>query len=214
MKWFTTPYGRKNLEALTGTALLAFLIEHLAANILLLLNDPSWYQWYTNTLGHSLIVRGLEAVLFATFAIHIGIGLMMRMQYRRMMAKNPRAKRPKDYTSRFVGLTGIIILIFLIIHLWHFFIPNRILVTKDLDLYHQAQSSFSSLWYTLFYVACMVALAMHLKHGIRSALFSFKFIKPSLVPRIRNVVMVVGLLTPLGLAYIAVHIFVRSLLVG
>lgn len=212
MKWFTTPYGRKNLEAITGSALLLFLVEHFGGNLLLLCTNPSLYQWYTNTLGHSILVRGLEAILFATFAIHIGIGLMMRIQYRKMMSKNPRAKRPKDITSRFVGITGIIILVFLVIHLWHFFIPNRVLVEKDLDLYHQASTAFASVWYTLFYVICMVALAMHLKHGIRSALFSFKFIKPSIVPRVRTVLMYVGMATPCGLAYIAVHLYIRSLL--
>lgn len=212
MKWFTTPIGRKNLEALTGTALLLFVVEHFAANLLLLLDSPTMYLWYTNTLGHSLLVRGLEAALFLTFAIHIGIGLKMRLQFRRMLKKNPRAKRPKDITSRFVGLTGIIILAFLVIHLWHFFIPNRVLYTASFNLYRQAHESFASVWYTGFYIVCMVALAMHLKHGIRSAVFSFKFIKPSAVPLVRSVLMWVGLLTPLGLGYIALHLYIRSII--
>lgn len=211
MNWLTSPYGRKNLEAVTGTMLLAFLVEHFAANLLLLPSDPEPYRWYTNTLGHSIIVRGLEVGLFLLFAVHIGIGLIMRLHHRRMLAKNPRAKRPTDFATRFVGLTGIVILAFLVLHLWRFFIPNRITGVENFDLYNQAHLAFASVWYTGVYIISMTALALHLKHGIRSALFSFKFIKPRMVPRTRTVLTWVAVGTCAGLAYIALHLCIRSL---
>ena len=81
----TTAYGRKNTEALTGTLLLAFMVEHFLANLMLLIDDPAPYQWYTETLGRALVVRGLEVALFGLFLVHIGIGLHMRLQHRRLL---------------------------------------------------------------------------------------------------------------------------------
>jgi len=208
----TTAYGRKNLEALSGTLLLAFMVEHFLANLMLLWPEAAPYQWYTNTLGRSIVVRGLEVALFALFFVHIGIGLHMRVQHRRLLQRHPEAPRPKAMSTRFVGWTGLIILVFLVVHLWRFFVPNRIEHLEGFDLYQQAHLAFSDLWYTLFYAVSMVALASHLRHGIRSALFSFRFIPKPLLPRIRSVLSWIGFGTSIGLAYIALHIYVLSVI--
>ena len=212
MNWFTTGYGRKNLEAITGTLLLVFMIEHFLANLMLLLDDPAPYHWYTETLGHSVFVRGLEVALFALFLLHIGIGIVMRMQHQRMLRNNPRAPRPKDFATKYVGYTGAVILIFLVVHLLKFFVPNRVQGLEDFDLYEQAHIAFATWWYTLFYVASMAALAFHLKHGIRSALFSFKWLPKERVPLVRSVASWTGFFVSAGLAYIAVHLWVKSVL--
>jgi succinate dehydrogenase / fumarate reductase, cytochrome b subunit len=212
MKWLTTAYGRKNTEALTGMLLLLFLVEHLAANSLLLLHDPAPYRWYTDSLGHSLIVRGLELALFVLFALHIGIGLMMRMQHRRLMRKSTRFPRPRDLATRFVGTTGVVILVFLIVHLARFFVPNRLQQVSNYDLYTEAHQAFASWWYTALYAVSMAALALHLRHGIRSALFSFTFLPRRRLPMLKNILSWIGLLTSLGLAYIAIHLFMVSAL--
>jgi succinate dehydrogenase / fumarate reductase, cytochrome b subunit len=209
---FTTPFGRKNLEAGTGALLLLFMVEHFVANLMLLINDPEPYRWYTETMGRAILVRGMEVGLFLLFAIHIGIGLMMRLYHRKLQRKHKNMPRPKNLSTRFVGWTGMAILIFLALHLWRFFYPNRILGQTDFDLYDQARLAFSSVWYTGFYVICMIALASHLQHGIKSALFSFKFIPPQRVPMARKIGAWVGVGTSIGLAYIAVHLYVISLL--
>lgn len=209
---FTTPFGRKNLEASTGALLLLFMVEHLVANVMLLWNDSAPYRWYTETLGRAIVVRGMEIGLFLLFAVHIGVGLVMRLYHRKLQRKHPNLPRPKSLSSRFVGWTGTAILLFLVIHLWRFFWPNRVVGVDGFDLYAEARSAFSSVWYTTFYVICMVALASHLHHGIKSALFSFKFIPPKHVPLARKIGAGVGVGTSLGLAYIAVHLYVISLL--
>lgn len=209
---FTTPFGRKNLEASTGAVLLLFMVEHLLANVMLLWNDPAPYRWYTETLGRAIVVRGMEIGLFLLFAVHIGIGLIMRLYHRKLQRKHPNLPKPKSMSTRLVGWTGTAILLFLVIHLWRFFWPNRVLGLTDFNLYAEARAAFSSVWYTLFYVGCMVALASHLQHGIKSALFNFKFIPPKRVPLARKIGAAVGVGTSLGLAYIAIHLYFVSLL--
>jgi|NOAtaT_7_FD_contig_111_17983_length_14815_multi_3_in_0_out_0_14 succinate dehydrogenase / fumarate reductase cytochrome b subunit len=205
--------SRKMIEASTGMLLLVFCVEHVLGNSMLLLSDPEPYRWYTETMGRALLIRIAEVVLFGLFAVHISTGLYMRWQHMRFTRSHPE-KRPKQTLStRLVGWTGAAILIFLVIHLDRFFLPNRFAAegTRP-DLYLLAHEAFASPWYTTFYVACMVALASHLHHGIRSAFFSFKFIPPHAVPRVRSAVARVGLITPLLLGYIALHICVAQLL--
>ena len=205
-----TAYGRKNIEAITGMLLLAFLVEHFFANLLLLLNDSSVYLWYVDTLSRNLFIRVLEVGLLLLFVFHIAIGLLMRLRHQRMLKRVPRAKRTKDITTRFVGWTGAVILIFLVVHIASFFVPNRIATPPEENLYQQAHAAFTSVWYTAFYIVSMAALGMHLKHGIKSALFSFKFLPNKHVPRLRTVLSWLGFGTSIGLAYIALHLFLSS----
>ncbi|MBI2794002.1 MAG: hypothetical protein HYX66_05035 [Ignavibacteria bacterium] len=208
-----TPLGRKNLEALTGALLLLFLVEHLIGNALLLLSNPEPYRWYTASLGTSIFVRVLEGALFALFITHIVVGLVMRLHHRQIQRRNPNLPKPKYFSTRFVGYTGVVILIFLIIHLLRFFIPNRILETKGFDLYTEAHSAFASLPYTAFYTLSMLALASHLRHGIRSSLFSFRFIPRQNIARIKTIASWTGVIVPLGLAGIALWLYVVENLV-
>ncbi len=206
-KKFGTVSGRKKLEAYSGSLLLLFLIEHLCGNILLLYSNPAPYLWYTEVMGNSLIVRVLEVALLGTFAIHISVGLYMRWNYLKLKKRVSTLRAPKSIASRFVGVTGAIILLFLVVHLWNFFVPNRITHNTDSNLYQSAHLAFSSPFYTAFYVFCMVMLAYHLRHGIRSAFATVKPFKPKRMPMFISIASMLGLMVPLGLAYICLHIF-------
>lgn len=203
---WSKPVGRKNTEAITGMVLLLFMVEHLAGNLLLLSSDPGPYRWYTSTMGHSIVVRVLEVALFALFAVHIGLGLKMRLHFMRMKRTNKFYRPPTNVTTRFVGTTGAAILLFLVIHLWRFFVPNRIVASPTYDLYTDVHAAFSNAWYTGFYVVSMAMLGFHLVHGIRSAVVSFKRLPPPLIKRIRSLASWIAGLVSAGLAYIAVHI--------
>lgn len=210
-RYLTTPVGRKNTEAITGLLLLLFCVEHLAANTMLLLDDPSPYRWYTAVMGRSLIVRGMEVALAVLFVVHIGLGLTMRLHQRRMRRKNPRIPKARSWSTRTVGMTGVVILIFLVVHLQRFAMPNRVLGEMHFDLYSQAHLAFSNPWYTSFYVFSMAALGFHLHHGVRSAVVSFKRIPPAFIPRVRSLAVWTAMIVTVGLAYIAIHINIASL---
>lgn len=207
---FSTVRGRKNLEAVTGVLLLAFCVEHLLANSMLLLSDPLPYRWYTAQLGRAVATRCAEAALFALFIAHIGMGLFMRYKHMLLRRRAPFIPKPTSLSTRYVGWTGTAILVFLVVHMATFFIPNRIQDVAAFDLYTRAHEVFASPWYVLLYVLSMLALASHLSHGVKSAVVSFKVIPPRQLPRIRKITGVVALVTPLALGYIAIHLFIAS----
>lgn len=199
------------MEALTGVLLLFFLVEHLLSNAMLLLPTPDYYLAYVDFMGRHWFVRLLEVVLAALFITHIGVGARMRFNAWRIRRKRPGTPPPRSLTTRFVGLTGAVILVFLLMHLSRFVLPHR-LGRAASNLYNDAHIAFSSMWYTAFYVVSMAALGMHLFHGIGSAVVSFPSLPRERIPVLRTWARWTAVVVSAGLAFIAVVLHVRSLL--
>jgi succinate dehydrogenase / fumarate reductase cytochrome b subunit len=97
-------------------------------------------------------------------------------------AVGPGNKNARWY-SRWMGLLGTLILIFLIIHIRHFWVETRInglehfeeqgMNAQDMlgneNLYGVMQLIFSELWVVILYCCAMVSLAYHLLHGFQSS---------------------------------------------
>jgi succinate dehydrogenase cytochrome b subunit len=68
---------------------------------------------------------------------------------------------------------GTLILIFLIIHLSHFWVPNRSnqgwLLGEEINLYERMKVTFQTEWIVIVYVLGCFSLAWHLLHGFQSA---------------------------------------------
>ncbi len=189
-----------------------FLVEHFLANVLLLCSNPIYYQSYEQWITSLYGVRFLEYSLLAVFAVHIGNGVLLKLYQQRLKKKMQRTSRSSKPSTQFVGRTGLIILLFLVVHLAQFFVPGRLDSAHQPDMYTEARIVFSSVWYVLFYLVCMAALAMHLHHGIRSAFFSFRWVPARYVTRIRSVISFLGVVATVGLAYIALHLYIVSVL--
>src|SRR5690606_6654470 len=109
--------------------------------------------------------------------------------YALILSINNRDARPVRYAvydgeanswwaSRYMGLLGTIILVFLIIHLKSFWYGLKIGAVPVItypefgeaeDLYTVVKTAFSEWWYVALYVVSMVGLAYHLAHGFVSA---------------------------------------------
>jgi len=179
MNWkhaFTSSIGKKLVMGITGISLIAFLIVHCYANAQIFLPDGyTRYEEIAHFLGTNPITRIAEIGLFAGIILHIVQGLMLTAQN--------RAKRPVSYASyagsknsswysRSMGLLGTLILLFLVLHLYHFWAPNRYqqLVTgKEKNLYAEMEAVFQNGWVVIVYALGCISLAWHLMHGFWSA---------------------------------------------
>jgi len=72
------------------------------------------------------------------------------------------------FFSRIMIYSGMIIFIFLVIHLRTFFFPYRLGNPSD-TMYDGVVEAFSNTYYSVFYILAMVLLAFHLVHGFQSA---------------------------------------------
>lgn len=213
-----TSLGKKYLMALSGLFLVSFLPVHLAGNLLLFKRDGgAAFDAYSQFMSTSPLIRVLEVTLVAGFLVHIIDGILLTL-------KN-KAARPIGYKggsggkalspfSRYMSLTGTIILIYLIIHINSFTLKHRVYEPGNAAFYHTVKSAFETGWgglYPWFYVLAMFLLAMHLNHGFQSAFQSLGLNHKKYTPLIKTVGLLYSILIPLGFAAIPVYFQLRYL---
>lgn len=180
MSWFTqaltSSIGKKLIMSLTGLFLIVFLLIHATINAMIFYNDGGeTFTHWGHFMGTNPIIRTLEIGLILGFLIHIFDGYLL--------TKNNNDARPVKYKvnhpsanstwySRSMGLLGTLILIFLVIHTAHFWIPNRsnqFATGEELNLYQMMLDIFQNIWVVIIYVLGCFSLAWHLVHGFQSA---------------------------------------------
>lgn len=166
-RMFKTSIGRKQLMAVSGLLLSAFMLIHLAEN-LLLFKGEEWYNGWVNILITNPLTVYLEIGLLIIFLIHIFSGIWVRYE-------NWINSRQRKYDSikwqggRTVGsatmlYTAIILLIYLSFHMLHFKFTDH-----SMGFYQMVTSAFRSKIFVSIYIIGAVALALHLSHGFQSA---------------------------------------------
>lgn len=215
VNWLHTSVGRKVIMAATGLFLMTFLVVHLAGNLLLLRSDGgAAFNAYAEFMSTNPLIRVLEIVLFAGFILHIYQGLYLIFTERR--------SRPTSYTqnairantnlfSRTMRISALVVLVFLLVHLRHFFVEHRLLGTS-LTMYESCKLAFENPFYSAFYVLSMVLLAFHLAHGFYSG---FQTLGLIVNRRIESVIKwgaaVFAFLVPLGFAVIPLYFLLQTL---
>src|SRR5665647_940977 len=179
-QFFTSSIGKKFVMGLTGFFLITFLIVHCTVNSMIFFNDNGQtFNHWGYFLGTNLIVRTMEIGLFAGLLLHIIQGLILWAQNRRARPVKYAVNRYREgkWYSRSMGLLGTLILMFLIIHLYHFWTPSRFggmlgvhtlqettLTTYNgqevHNLYAEMQIVFQNLWVVIVYVLGVFALSL------------------------------------------------------
>ncbi|MBX3101994.1 MAG: succinate dehydrogenase cytochrome b subunit [Bacteroidetes bacterium] len=208
----TSSIGKKLLMAVTGLGLTFFLFGHLAGNLLLLKQDGGVaFNEYAAFMKSSPPIWVSEILVFAGFVMHIiqGIRLtILNAKARPVGYKRNKGSANSTFYSRFMSVTGTILLIFLIIHLWSFFFKHKLLnLEPGVDLYTAVVLAFSNVYYTLFYVVAMVVLAFHLAHGVQSAVQTLGWqINPKVARCIQNIGYALAVLVPAAFAMVPLYI--------
>ncbi len=162
---------------LTGIFLILFLIVHVSLNATIWANDGGkMFTEGAHFMGSTIVPRILEIGLVAGFLLHIIQGLMLEFQNRSKRKKGyavAMGNKGSRWYSRSMGLLGTLVLFFLIIHVTHFWIPNRTnqgwLLGEEIDLYEKMKTVFQNVWVVVIYIAGCISLAWHLVHGFQSA---------------------------------------------
>jgi succinate dehydrogenase / fumarate reductase cytochrome b subunit len=170
--------------SLAGLFLLTFLLVHLSINLLVLVDDDrSLFNTAAHFMGTNPFIQTFQWVLFGGFIIHIIFGFIL--QIKNWMARpkryNKKAISETSFFSKFMIHTGIIILVFLVIHLSDFFVKKLggmvpEIHTGDMagmeDMGIMVIEKFKMGGYVAFYVLALLFLGFHLDHAFQSALQS------------------------------------------
>ena len=182
---FTSSIGKKYLMALSGLVLIGFVFVHMAGNLQILMGQEK-----INAYAHALqslplpILWGSRLFLLAAVLIHAVTAYQLVKENRRARPNQNYIETTKraGLASLKMGLTGSILLAFIIFHLLHFTIRTiypeysemmTVVGSPDSneihDVYSMVLAGFQHTWIAVFYVVAMFLLCGHLAHGVSSA---------------------------------------------
>ncbi|MBX2924269.1 MAG: succinate dehydrogenase cytochrome b subunit [Chitinophagaceae bacterium] len=221
MTWkqlFTSSVGKKFIMALTGVSLIVFLIVHVGLNACIWANDNGeMFNKAAHFMGSTVVIRIAEVGLFIGIILHIIQGIVLELDNRSKRSigyQVPMGNRGSKWYSRSMGLLGTLILLFLIMHIYHFWTPSRLGGIADIqplqpviydgkeyhNLYAEMITVFQSLFIVILYVLGCISLAYHLLHGFNSAFRTLGLHNQRYVKIVKVLGTVFSIIVPLAFA--------------
>ncbi|MEN9254718.1 MAG: hypothetical protein Q6K26_07555 [Gloeomargarita sp. SZTDM-1c_bins_89] len=194
---------QKGVIALAGLLWVGFLLFHLAGNWLLL-DTPGKYNRLAATLtGWGWLFHAVEILLLAALVVHGALAMAIARSQRRFHRPHHR-RWLVSWTSRWMVVTGPLVLVFLAVHLQNFRLqPNR-------DLEFLVKHQFQSPVWLGFYELALIPLGLHLAHGIGSSLQSLGVGHPRWTPHLPTWSAALSLLLMAGYALIPLALYLQS----
>ncbi|MBX2821898.1 MAG: succinate dehydrogenase cytochrome b subunit [Rhodothermaceae bacterium] len=216
---FTSQIGKKLLTGLTGLGLTLFVIVHMAGNLSYFAGNEAYnaYAHKLLSLGPLLYIAELGLLAFFVFHIVLGVNIYLGKRkareqgYKRYKTAGGQSKQ--SLSSRSMIVTGVILGVFLVLHLVSFKFGAYYEAAESIDgkpvrdLARLLNEKFQSPLYAFGYSGVMVLLALHLRHGIWSAFQSLGATNPRLTPLIYTLGALVGLLIAVGFFILPLWIF-------
>ena len=232
MKWsefFTSSIGKKLVMGLTGLFLISFLVVHAGVNACIWANDNGeMFNKAAHFMGSTVIIRILEIGLFAGFFVHIIQGLALEFQNRNKRGvayQVSMGNTGSKWYSRSMGLLGTLILLFLILHIYHFWTPSRLGGIAGIhelqpvtyqdgreihNLYAEMLTVFQDhILIVIIYVVGCLSLAWHLLHGFQSAFRSIGLHNKKYLQLANSLGIIFSIIIPLVFAMMPVSIFLH-----
>ncbi len=217
MSLFTSTVGRKIIMAITGQLMVLFVIVHLLGNSSIFIgpNGINAYAEHLHSLGPLVWVFRLIMLVLVSLHGWFGIQLTLENKAAATTTYAVNRKLKASFAGENMIWTGLIVLAFIVYHLLHF----TARVTPDIvagtdaagryDVYTMVVSSFQHGAIALIYIVAMIALLLHLFHGIQSFFQTMGWNSERSQCRITTGGRVVAAI--LGLGYIAIPV---SILIG
>jgi succinate dehydrogenase / fumarate reductase cytochrome b subunit len=178
LNFWRSTVGKKVVMAVTGLIGVGFVIGHMVGNLQVFEGAEkinAYARFLHHTVGTELWL--VRLVLLAAVILHVVAAVQLTRAAQVARPQGYRQRRPQVSTlaSRTIRWGGLLLLVFIVLHVLHFTVrafPGYEAVdrTGSVDVYANLVTAFRSPWWTLFYVVSMIALGMHLYHGVWSSL--------------------------------------------
>jgi len=203
MRWITkvlaTSIGKKVLMGLTGLLLVLFLLEHIIGNLLLYLHGEGdgafrLFDGYVDALqalGSGLYV--LELGLLGLILLHAIVAITVTLENReardqKYVVRNDRGGQTLASISMIV--TGLIVFVFLVKHFLDFRFDHSFHEAHGARVAERMGDPVTA----IIYLVVLVALALHLSHGVQSAMQSLGVSHPRWTTFIKRSGVVIAVL--------------------
>ena len=170
---YRSSVGKKSIMAASGLLLTFFIITHLLGNSVSFLGREAFNAYAEQLHSFGVFIYFFELGLLILFLIHIITGVIL--YFENLGARPSRysvdtSEGGRSLGSRTMPYTGVIILVFIIVHLMNFHFTDKSVPVADL-----VRNLLSRPGLAFFYIFSLVALALHLSHGFWSLFQSIGF---------------------------------------
>jgi succinate dehydrogenase / fumarate reductase cytochrome b subunit len=169
--------GQKIAVAVTGLVLLGFVVLHMAGNLKIFQGQERFdaYARFLREVGYPLLPHGgllwaLRVVLVAALALHVTCIVQLARVSRRARARGYHLARDLSfsYASSTMRWGGFVLLGFVVYHLMHLTWGVAHPGFDHASPYRNVVSAFGVWWVSLPYGAAVLALGLHVQHGLWS----------------------------------------------
>lgn len=170
--------GLKTVMAVSGLVFVGFVIAHMYGNLMIFAGADAFdeYAHHLRTFGEPMLPYGaflwvLRIALIVSLVAHVWAALRLwaRAGRARTTRYAVRRRRWAKVVTASMRWGGVALLIFVVFHILHF-TTNTIQVNGDYaSPAARLVSSFSVGWAVAVYTLAVLALGMHLLHGVWSA---------------------------------------------
>ncbi|HEY7481041.1 MAG TPA: succinate dehydrogenase cytochrome b subunit [Gemmatimonadales bacterium] len=199
--------GKKAVMAVTGVVMVLYLITHVLAN-LLVFDGPERINRYAALLhGTGAALWGARLVLLLAVTLHIIAAVQLTSRSRAARPQRyagGRDPQASTFAARTIRWGGAFILVFLVYHILHFTIGTAHPDFIALNPHHNVMTGFRNPWVAGFYALAMMAVGLHLYHGVWSSGRSLGLSQSSPRPLRRRLALVLAGFIWLGFTAIVV----------
>lgn len=199
LDYWRSSIGKKQIVAVTGAILVAYLLLHMLGNLGAVFGpggaEPAridWYAAWLRDMGEplfpwSFLLWVVRVVLFIALVIHVtGITQLVLRNRAARPAGHPAARIGRSWEAGLMLLSGLVILAFLILHILQFTtLTIDVTPLKEGAVYANLYYAFQEWYFVAIYVAAVLIVGIHLRHGVWSLVQTLGFDSPARNPRTR-----------------------------
>lgn len=202
-RFYGSTVGRKIVMAVTGIVLVGFIAIHMSGNLLVHRGADAMNHYAAFLKSQAPLLWGTRIVVALALVLHIHSALTLT---RRAAAARPDryarlTPQVSTWSARLMRLGGILLVVFVVFHILHF-TTGTVLSSLFVEgeVYQNVVRSFSVGWVVVFYLVAMLALALHLQHGIWSLFQTLGANHPHLEGGRKKLAWLISIVIPIGFA--------------
>ncbi len=209
---------QKVIMSLAGLFLIVFLLVHLGINIFLLPlveNHEEIFRSAAEFMSTFWPMKVMEIALFGGFILHGLYGVIVQLQNwksRGAQGYSVASKTKASFSSKTMIYSGILVLLFLLLHLYQFyfvklgFVEGPMQADGHPDFYKIALELFKNdMIFSSIYILTFVVLGFHLYHAFQSAFQTLGWNHPKYTPFVKALGNVYAIVVPLGFILIPLY---------
>ncbi len=200
-----------------------FLLEHFWINTLSVVSPNGFNEVSAFMSANPIVQFVMQPILLIGVVYHFVMGFVLEIQNKKARGPVAYAKyngaANASWMSRNMIVSGGLILVFLLVHLWQFWVPTIDAHYVNVDpnfgqgnfFMDHVNHVFTSAVTLVLYIVAFVFLSLHLQHGFASAFQSIGARHAKYTPFIVAFGKWYSILIPAGFIVIAIYHFVNNL---